>query len=60
MSDFDDDDISLLEDRPEEREAISSVGDPVKSPGIEAIAPDTPVFRLRLSYSHETFLAIYR
>jgi cell fate regulator YaaT (PSP1 superfamily) len=60
MSDFDDEDISLLEDRPEEREAVSSVGDPVKSPGAEAIAPDTPIFRLRLSYSHETFLAIYR
>jgi cell fate regulator YaaT (PSP1 superfamily) len=60
MSDFDDEDISLLEDRPEERDAASSVGEVVKSPGIEAITPDTPVFRLRLSYSHETFLAIYR
>jgi cell fate regulator YaaT (PSP1 superfamily) len=60
MSDFDDDDISLLEDRPEEREAASSVSEAVKSPGIETIAPDTPIFRLRLSYSHETFLAIYR
>ncbi len=60
MSDFDEEDISLLEDRPEEREAASSVSEVVKSPGVEAIAPDTPVFRLRLSYSHETFLAIYR
>jgi len=60
MSDFDDDDISLLEDRPEEREAVSIVSEAVKSSGIESIAPDTPVFRLRLSYSHETFLAIYR
>ena len=55
MSDFDDEDISLLEDRPEERE--SSV---IAGKGIESIAPDTPVYRLRLSYSHETFLAIYR
>jgi cell fate regulator YaaT (PSP1 superfamily) len=60
MSDFDDEDISLLEDMPDEREAISSVGEVVKSPEIESIAPDTPIFRLRLSYSHETFLAIYR
>ncbi|MDR2575003.1 MAG: hypothetical protein LBC52_01015 [Treponema sp.] len=60
MSDFDEEDISLLEDRPGEREAVSSVSEAVKSPGIETIAPDTPIFRLRLSYSHETFLAIYR
>ena len=49
MSDFDDEDISLLEDRPEDRE--SSV---IAGKGIESIAPDTPVYRLRLSYSHET------
>jgi len=55
MSDFEDDDISLLEDRPEERGSISII-----SQGIETIAPDTPIYRLRLSYSHETFLAIYR
>ena len=55
MSDFEDDDISLLEDRPEERETTSII-----SQGIDSIAPDTPIYRLRLSYSHETFLAIYR
>ena len=55
MSDFEDEDISLLEDKPEERETTLIV-----SQGIESIAPDTPVYRLRLSYSHETFLAIYR
>jgi len=59
MSDIDED-ISLLEDRPGERETISSVGEAAKSPGIESLAPGTPVFRLRLAYSHETFLAIYR
>jgi len=55
MSDFEDEDISLLEDKPEERGSISII-----SQGIETIAPDTPIYRLRLSYSHETFLAIYR
>ena len=55
MSDFEEEDISLLEDRPEEREATVIV-----SKGIESIAPDTPIYRLRLSYSQETFLAIYR
>ncbi|MCL2599951.1 MAG: hypothetical protein FWD88_02040 [Treponema sp.] len=56
MSDIDieDDDISLLEDRPEERE--SSV---IASKGDGAIASGTPIYRLRLSYSHETFIAIY-
>ncbi|MDR0495815.1 MAG: hypothetical protein LBG95_09355 [Treponema sp.] len=55
MSDFDDEDISLLEDRPEELETTSII-----SQGVESVAPDTPIYRLRLSYSHETFLAIYR
>jgi len=55
MSDFEEEDISLLEDKPEERGSVSII-----SQGIEAIAPDTPIYRLRLSYSHETFLAIYR
>ena len=55
MSDFEDEDISELEDRPDERE--TSV---IASKGLESIAPDTPIYRLRLSYSHETFLAIYR
>jgi len=52
---LEDEDISLLEDRPEERCTASVIGQ-----GIESLAPDTPVYRLRLSYSHETFLAIYR
>jgi cell fate regulator YaaT (PSP1 superfamily) len=60
MSDFEDEDISLLEDRPEERETTSVISQGIKSLGIESITPDTPVYRLRLSYSHETFLAIYR
>ena len=55
MSDFEDEDISELEDKPEERET-----NVIASKGIESIAPDTPIYRLRLFYSHETFLAIYR
>jgi len=55
MSDIEDEDISLLEDQPEERE--TSV---VVCKGAEALAHDVPIYRLRLSYSHETFLAIYR
>ena len=55
MSDFEDEDITLLEDQPEERETSVITGK-----GPETIAPDTPIYRLRLSYSHETFLAIYR
>jgi len=58
MSDFEDEDISLLEDKPEERETTSIVGQGIK--GLESLAPDTPIYRLRLAYSHETFLAIYR
>jgi len=58
MSDFEDEDISLLEDKPEDREMTSIVGQGIK--GLDNIAPDTPIYRLRLSYSHETFLAIYR
>jgi cell fate regulator YaaT (PSP1 superfamily) len=60
MSDLEDDDISLLEDRPEERETTSIVSQGRKSLGIETTTPDTPIYRLRLSYSHETFFAIYR
>ena len=52
---YDDEDISRLEDRPEERVTSSIAGEK-----IESLSPDTPVYRLRLLYSHETFLAIYR
>ena len=55
MSDFEEEDISLLEDKGDERQT-----NVIASKGIESIAPDTPIYRLRLSYSHETFLAIYR
>jgi cell fate regulator YaaT (PSP1 superfamily) len=63
MSDIDDfenideDDISVLEDSPvtEGPDVITGA-----DAGIESIAPDTPIYRLRLFYSHETFLAVYR
>jgi len=61
MSDFneyeniEDDEIAALEDEPKQRDVITGA-----DAGIESIAPDTPIYRLRLIYSHETFLAVYR
>jgi len=66
MSDYDeyedieDDDISALEDnrneiKLQERDVITGA-----DAGIESIAPDAPIYRLRLLYSQETFLAVYR
>jgi cell fate regulator YaaT (PSP1 superfamily) len=52
-----DEDISSLEDNPsdvEETEVITGAR------ASEAIAPDTPVYRLRLLYSQETFPAVYK
>jgi cell fate regulator YaaT (PSP1 superfamily) len=50
-------DISALEDRPAEEETgETSV---IVGAGTEALAPDTPMYRLRLFYSQETFLAVY-
>lgn len=53
---FLDEDISALEDNPTE-EVISSV---ITGESLDAIAPDTPVYRLRLLYSNETFLAVWQ
>ena len=61
MSDYnefeniEDDEIEALEDEPKQRDVITG-----SDAGIESIAPDTPIYRLRLLYSHETFLAVYR
>jgi cell fate regulator YaaT (PSP1 superfamily) len=61
MSDYDeyenieDDDVSALEDERRQRDVITG-----NDAGIESIAPDTPIYRLRLLYSHDTFLAVYR
>jgi len=51
--DIEDDEISAFEDLPKERNVITG-----SDAGIESIAPDTPIYRLRLLYSHETFLAV--
>jgi cell fate regulator YaaT (PSP1 superfamily) len=52
-----DEDIAALEDRPEAKERNIITG---REAGIDSIAPDTPIYRLRLFYSNETFLAVYR
>ena len=54
---IDEEDIAALEDSPGEEplDVITGV-----NAGIESITPDTPIYRLRLFYSHETFLAVYR
>ena len=50
-----DDDISALEDNPTEIMVSSSVITGQLGP----ISPDAPVYRLRLLYSNETFLAVW-
>jgi len=52
---MEDDEIPAFEDERQERNIITG-----SDAGIESIAPDTPIYRLRLLYSHETFLAVYR
>ncbi|MDR1637455.1 MAG: hypothetical protein LBR93_08955 [Treponema sp.] len=54
-----DEDISSLEDNPLEQE-FEYTGIAVETGGGQPIAPDTPVYRLRLLYSNETFLAVYK
>jgi cell fate regulator YaaT (PSP1 superfamily) len=51
-----DEDISALEDNPENEGEETDV---IVVSGGSPLAPDTPVYRLRLSYSNETFLAAY-
>ncbi|MDR1178842.1 MAG: hypothetical protein LBK64_08435 [Spirochaetaceae bacterium] len=50
-----DEEFSELEDNPGDIETSSVI----TGEGIEAITPDTPVYRLRLIYSNETFLAVW-
>jgi cell fate regulator YaaT (PSP1 superfamily) len=56
--DSSDEDISSLEDRPSETDLEKT--DVIVVAGEEALSPDTPVYRLRLSYSNETFLAAFK
>lgn len=68
-NDIIDEDIAALEDRPEEEPLVYSdgrngaeEGNPlnlVQAAGTE-FPPGTPVYRLRLPYSNETFLAAYK
>ena len=66
MSDFDrfenleEDDISALEDDRHETKFQEHNVITGTDAGIESITPDTPIYRLRLLYSQETFLAVYR
>jgi len=59
--DYDDslneEDISALEDKPGEEKLNADV---IVEASIAHLEPDTPVYRLRLSYSNETFLAAYK
>jgi cell fate regulator YaaT (PSP1 superfamily) len=60
--DYDDindgEDISGLEDSPSETGLEET--DVIVVAGEEDLSPDTPVYRLRLSYSNETFLAAFQ
>jgi cell fate regulator YaaT (PSP1 superfamily) len=61
MSDLDEyEDISALEDKPTGDEAEEADVITGRRASFESISPDTPIYRLRLSYSHETFLAVYK
>ena len=50
-------DIAALEDNPADRVEQTVIVE--SGEGIGTLHPDTPVYRLRLSYSNETFLAVY-
>ncbi|MCL2186068.1 MAG: hypothetical protein FWB86_09495 [Treponema sp.] len=58
-NDYDDEDISSLED---DRGSNNQQHDIITGApaGIETLAPDAPIYRLRLLYSQETFLAVFR
>jgi cell fate regulator YaaT (PSP1 superfamily) len=50
-----DEEISSLEDKPQEEETSSFI----TGEDLGSLNPDTPVYRLRLVYSNETFLALW-
>jgi len=65
MSDYNeydnlDEDISSLEDDRNEPKFRAHDIITGAEAGIESLAPDTPIYRLRLMYSQETFLAVFR
>jgi cell fate regulator YaaT (PSP1 superfamily) len=51
-------DIASLEDSPEDDLLSGDLENPV--PQTEPVAPDTPLYRLRLNYANENFIAGYR
>ena len=59
-SEYEDDDISSLEDNRNETKLREHDVITGADAGIESLAPDAPIYRLRLLYSQETFLAVYR
>ncbi|MCL1927881.1 MAG: hypothetical protein FWG07_03690 [Treponema sp.] len=56
-SSLDEEDISALEDKGDEKKLDTDV---IVEAGVTSLEPDTPIYRLRLSYSNETFLAAYK
>lgn len=54
-----DEDFSHLEDAPEMHDEDSDTLSVVDGDHTEPLDPDTPIYRLRLSYSHESFLAAF-
>jgi len=61
MADYDDDDISSLEDSSEfsAQEGAMGAGSALSGEDLEALTLDTPIYRLRLVYSNETFHAAW-
>jgi len=59
-NEYEEDDISSLEDNRNEAKLHEQDIITGAAAGIESIAPDTPIYRLRLLYSQETFLAVFR
>ncbi|MDR0624293.1 MAG: hypothetical protein LBG10_07660 [Treponema sp.] len=55
-----DEDIAALEDNPAEQDIEGADVITGQGASFDSIAPDTPIYRLRLFYSHETFLAVYK
>ena len=58
-NDFTDEDMSVFEDFPEEDIQSGNLV-VTSSEDMEPITPDTPLYRLRLTYSHETFIAAFK
>jgi len=62
VSDYNENDVDIesLEDERSETKFHENNVITGAAAGIESISPDAPIYRLRLVYSQETFLAVYR